>query len=146
MVPKLVGRHCWMQRRFSPLSRNVHLNVRFPVRGFEEMERAKAKKLGIFAIAAMTGALPQVGWAQSSTQGPSSASIQDQVKSDLEQAGCANIRIMPDSFLVRATDKNGNPVMMVINPDSVTAAMRGTPGGIRPLNVSRARLSTSQPR
>ena len=87
------------------------------------------KILGIIAITAMTVALPQVGWAQSSTQGPSSASIQDQVKSDLEQAGFTNIRIMPDSFLVRATDKNGNPVMM-INPDSVTAitAMPSTSG------------------
>ena len=28
---------------------------------------------------------------------------------------------MPQSFLVRAKDKSGDPVMMVINPDSVTA-------------------------
>ena len=28
---------------------------------------------------------------------------------------------MPQSFLVRAKDKSGNPVMMVINPDSVLA-------------------------
>jgi hypothetical protein len=28
---------------------------------------------------------------------------------------------MPESFLVRAKDKSGNPVMMVVNPDSVTA-------------------------
>jgi hypothetical protein len=27
---------------------------------------------------------------------------------------------MPESFLVRANDKVGKPVMMVINPDSVT--------------------------
>ena len=27
---------------------------------------------------------------------------------------------MPSSFLVRAKDSDGNPVMMVINPDSVT--------------------------
>jgi hypothetical protein len=28
---------------------------------------------------------------------------------------------MPSSFLVRANDQDGNPVMMVVNPDSVTA-------------------------
>ena len=28
---------------------------------------------------------------------------------------------MPESFLVRAKDRDGNPVMMVINPDSVLA-------------------------
>jgi len=43
------------------------------------------------------------------------------VKNNLEQAGFTNVQIMPSSFLVRAKDKEGNPVMMVINPDSVTA-------------------------
>jgi hypothetical protein len=28
--------------------------------------------------------------------------------------------VMPESFLVRAKDQQGNPVMMVINPDSFT--------------------------
>jgi hypothetical protein len=28
---------------------------------------------------------------------------------------------MPESFLVRAKDKRGNPVMMLVNPDSITA-------------------------
>ena len=31
------------------------------------------------------------------------------------------MRVMPESFLVRAKDLAGNPVMMVINPDSFTA-------------------------
>jgi hypothetical protein len=29
--------------------------------------------------------------------------------------------MMPSSFMVRAKDRDGNPVMMVINPDSVAA-------------------------
>lgn len=88
------------------------------------------KIFGIVAIAAMTAALPQLALAQSSSQGQSSASTQARVKSNLEQAGFTNIRIMPDSFLVRATDKDGNPVMMVINPDSITAitAVSGAQG------------------
>jgi hypothetical protein len=45
-----------------------------------------------------------------------------------QQAGFADIRIMPESFLVRAKDRDGNPVMMVINPDSITAIER-QPGG-----------------
>ena len=48
-------------------------------------------------------------------------SIRQQVKNNLEQAGFSDIKIMPQSFLVRAKDKDGNPVMMVINPNSVTA-------------------------
>ncbi len=47
--------------------------------------------------------------------------IRQQVKQDLEQAGFTNVQVMPESFLVRATDKHGRPVMMVINPNSITA-------------------------
>jgi hypothetical protein len=45
-----------------------------------------------------------------------------------QQAGFTDIRIMPESFLVRAKDRDGNPVMMVINPDSITAIEK-QPGG-----------------
>ena len=48
-------------------------------------------------------------------------SIRQQVQKNLSQAGYSDIKIMPESFLVRAKDKDGNPVMMVINPDSITA-------------------------
>jgi hypothetical protein len=47
--------------------------------------------------------------------------VRQQVQKNLQQAGFSDIQIMPSSFLVRAKDKDGNPVMMVINPDSVTA-------------------------
>lgn len=79
------------------------------------------KILEIAAIAAISSALPQLALAQSSGQTQSSQSIQAQVKNNLAQAGFSDIRIIPESFLVRAKDQNGNPVMMVINPDSVTA-------------------------
>ena len=46
--------------------------------------------------------------------------IAQKMKDDLGKAGFTDIRIMPSSFLVRAKDSSGNPVMMVINPDSVT--------------------------
>jgi hypothetical protein len=46
--------------------------------------------------------------------------IRQQVQKNLQDAGSSDINIMPSSFLVRAKDKSGNPVMMVINPDSIT--------------------------
>ena len=46
--------------------------------------------------------------------------IAQKMRDDLSKAGFTDIRIMPSSFLVRAKDLVGNPVMMVINPDSVT--------------------------
>ena len=47
--------------------------------------------------------------------------ITQKLRADLDKAGFTNITIMPSSSLVRAKDSEGNPVMMVINPDSVTA-------------------------
>jgi hypothetical protein len=46
--------------------------------------------------------------------------LRQQVRDNLAKAGFTDIRIMPTSFMVRAKDQSGNPVMMVINPDSFT--------------------------
>ncbi len=51
---------------------------------------------------------------------PSNMHIAQKMRTDLSKAGFTDIHIMPSSFLVRAKDSSGNPVMMVINPDSVT--------------------------
>jgi hypothetical protein len=57
---------------------------------------------------------------QQSTQqnGPT---ISARLRQSLTQAGFTDVHVMPESFLVRAKDKDGNPVMMVVNPDSVTS-------------------------
>jgi hypothetical protein len=60
--------------------------------------------------------------ANQSAQAKSQQPIRQQIQNDLSQAGYTDIKIMPESFLVRAKDRRGNPVMMVINPDSITAA------------------------
>lgn len=49
------------------------------------------------------------------------ASLQQDLKARLEKAGFTDVRVLPDSFLVRADDKSGNAVMMSITPDSLTA-------------------------
>jgi len=46
--------------------------------------------------------------------------VRQRLQADLAKAGFTDIKIMPSSFLVRAKDSQGNPVMMVINPDSIT--------------------------
>ena len=60
--------------------------------------------------------LPQLASAQSSSPGETWSTKQAQVKNKLEQAGYKDVRIIPLSYLVQATDKDGNPVMMVLNP------------------------------
>lgn len=64
---------------------------------------------------------PQNNQAQAHPQ-----NLQQEVQNNLKSAGFTDIKIMPESFLVRAKDKSGNPVMMVINPDSITAVTEET--------------------
>lgn len=73
-------------------------------------------------------ALAQSPAPDSTPSGSNPAAIQQQVKQNLAAAGFSDIKVMPESFLVRAKDKTGNPVMMIINPDSITAvtAMNGS--------------------
>lgn len=46
--------------------------------------------------------------------------IAQQIKSNLEQAGFKNIKLVPSAFIVRAEDQNNNPVVMLVNPGSIT--------------------------
>jgi hypothetical protein len=47
---------------------------------------------------------------------------------DLTKAGFTDITIMPASLIVRAKDAQGNSIMMVINPDSLTDVAEHTQG------------------
>ncbi len=47
-------------------------------------------------------------------------SIRQNLKRDLAKNGYSDVQVMPTSFFVRAKDKNGQRVMMMIGPDSVT--------------------------
>ena len=52
--------------------------------------------------------------------GTSTPQISQQLRRGLTQAGYTDLRIEPESFLIHAKDKSGNPVMMVVTPDSMT--------------------------
>ncbi len=65
------------------------------------------------------------------------AKARQQVQQNLSKAGYTDIKIMPESFLVRAKDPSGNPIMMIINPDSVAAITFG------PRNTSNANGSAN---
>jgi hypothetical protein len=74
--------------------------------------------------------------------------IQEQVRNNLKQAGFTDIHIIPTSFLVRAKDSAGNPVMLVINPDSVAAVTEipGTPSaqGAAPGETGQVTVPSAQ--
>jgi hypothetical protein len=51
---------------------------------------------------------------------PSQSNIRQRLTNNLQQSGFTNIKVVADSFLVKATDKSGNPATMFIGPNSET--------------------------
>jgi sporulation protein YlmC with PRC-barrel domain len=56
-------------------------------------------------------------------------SLRAQLQTMLQDQGFSDIRVMPSSFLVRAKDKDGNPVVMSVSPDSMTEVAEIGPNG-----------------
>ena len=52
--------------------------------------------------------------------------IAQKLRADLDKAGYTDIIIRPSSFFVQAKNSEGNPVTMMISPDSVTALTEAT--------------------
>ena len=46
--------------------------------------------------------------------------LSQQLRDQLTKAGYSSIKVMPSSFYVQAKDKKGDPVAMVIGPDTFT--------------------------
>src|ERR1700730_9121242 len=65
-------------------------------------------------------ALAAMDSAQTTQDSQPAGHMSQKLHDDLTKAGFTDISIMPQSLLVRAKDAQGNPVMMVINPDSLT--------------------------
>lgn len=58
--------------------------------------------------------------ASGSTAGTqSSQALPAEIRTKLQQDGFTNVQVVPGSFLVSAKDKNGDPVTMVIGPNSM---------------------------
>ena len=85
-----------------------------------------------FALPAFAQSSPSPGSSSSSTSSspgapaksdatPSTdpAKVRQNITSDLEKDGFKNVHIVADSFLVNAENKEGQKVVMIINPDSV---------------------------
>jgi hypothetical protein len=53
------------------------------------------------------------------SEGP--ISLKQHLKENLVQSGFANVTIMPESFIIHANDPQGNPVTMVVSPDTIAA-------------------------
>ena len=80
----------------------------------------------LFATAAAL-VLCQTASAQTTTTPPSSNNgiaqtnpnkLRSDLRNMLQQGGYSDIHVMPSSFVIRAKDKNGNAVTMMVSPDS----------------------------
>lgn len=56
----------------------------------------------------------------SATASSARVSIRSQLQTMLQNQGFSDVRVIPSSFLVRAKDKDGNPVLMSVSPDAIT--------------------------
>jgi hypothetical protein len=65
------------------------------------------------------------GTSQQNAASPGSSSYNlltiNKLTKDLENAGFTDIRVISDSFVVQAKDKNGNPTVMTLSPSGVFA-------------------------
>ena len=90
------------------------------------------KKTTLVAVAILT-TVSSAAFAQAASSNSGSAStpattatsqngtnIRQQLTNNLQQSGFTNVKVLPDSFLVQATDKSGNPVTMFLGPNSST--------------------------
>ena len=58
--------------------------------------------------------------ATQSTTGQTMQSVPQELQQKLTDQGFTDVKVVPDSFLVSAKDKQGYPVTMLIGPNSLT--------------------------
>lgn len=81
----------------------------------------------------------------SSMSGTNNTPIREQVKDNLQKAGFQDVSVTPASFLVRAKDKSGRPVAMVMTPDSVMMVTEMPVAGGSDGTASSSGQSSSKP-
>ena len=73
---------------------------------------------------ATSGANPNASMNRNSPNPDASAAntnLRAEIRDMLSRSGYTDVRVMPSSFMVRAKDRSGDPVIMSISPDSFTA-------------------------
>jgi hypothetical protein len=85
-------------------------------------------------------ALAAMDSAQTTQDSQPGGHLSQKLHDDLTKAGFTDITIMPASLIVRAKDAQGNSIMMVINPDSLTDMAEHTQG-IAPAKPKEAPLA-----
>ena len=82
--------------------------------------------LFLFSVAAMAQTTPSASAQQPQANG-NGTSLRQEMTDNLKQAGFTDVHVAPDSFFVQAKDKSGNPVAMLVGPNSVTELVDAMP-------------------
>ena len=69
----------------------------------------------------------------------------DHVRDVLQKQGFTDVRVVPQSFIIHAKDKDGNPVVMSVTPDSIAAVTVVGPRMAPPTRRGRALVQMSRP-
>jgi len=64
--------------------------------------------------------------------------LRDNIRCLLQRSGFTDIRMLPSSFVIRAKDQEGDPVVMSVSPDSVTEISELGTSGANGVNGSKA--------
>ena len=98
-------------------------------------------------IATKTNATPgaQSGWGQSSPGGNISSDTQQKIRQSLEQSGFKDIRVVPESFVVRAQAPDGSRIAMLLSPDQLTEMVMSNANQGMQGNSSQPFLGQSSP-
>jgi hypothetical protein len=78
------------------------------------------------ALAQGTTGAADSGKASGASQ--SSQNLPQKIQQKLQDQGFTNVQVVPGSFLVSAKDKQGDPVTMIIGPNSMTVFTMNTSG------------------
>ncbi len=105
----------------------------------------------LIASTLLVAALAQGAYAQTSSSSSNPAqpnaqanqqtqSLPAEIKNKLTQDGFTNVTVVPGSFVVSAKDKHGDPVMMMIGPNSMTVLT-----AVKPQNQQSTTGSSAAP-
>jgi hypothetical protein len=81
-----------------------------------------AKQAQTQEAAEQKATLPAVVQSQNEALVRSTQAIEQNVQARLGRAGYTDVEMIPTSFLVRAKDPDGNPVMLVLGPETLTGS------------------------
>jgi hypothetical protein len=77
---------------------------------------------------ALAAVVSTAAWAQSPATDDGGQQVMQKIHDDLRAKGFTDVRVVPGSFIVSGTDKNGQPVVMLIGPNSMTVLTPADPG------------------